>query len=1052
MPFVKSVAIEHGYRTDHSMIVLHCSFNTFERGRGIWRFNNSLLRDHDYVNLVKSVIKRTLNQYSTTPVNDIRNLENENISYHIDDQLLFETLLMEIRGETIKYTSKKKKIKDKEEREIEVKIKLLKNLIDNGEGQKIIELEENENKLKELRAKHLEGVMVRSRARWVENGEKPTKYFCGLEKRNFVNKTIDKIELGDGTIITDQKLILKEVEKFYTKLYSNENLENVDFSSLDLGAHPVLPDNLSESLEGPLTIEEIKETLKNMKNDKTPGICGYSAEFFKFFFKDLGFLLQKSLNHGYSSGTMSVTQRQGLITCLPKGSKPRKFLKNWRPITLLSVPYKIASGAIANRIKKVLHLLIHEDQKGFVKGRFIGENIRFIYDILNVTENQQIPGCLVLIDFEKAFDTISWNFMQKTLKHFNFGQSICKWIKTFYNNITASVMQSGFLSNFFPVFKGCRQGDPLSPYLFILCAEILALLIRSNKDIQGIHLNGKENKLSQFADDTSLTLDGSEKALSTTFHVLNKFRKISGLKVNFEKTKIVWIGSKKHSNDRICPNLNLDWCDGQFDSLGVTFSVDLDRMINLNYSKVKNEVTKLLSQWQKRNLTILGKITVVKTLAVSKLSYYLLTLPNPNNQYFEEIQKMFYKFIWGNKPDKIRRAQLIQEYSLGGLKMVNILEFARALKATWLRRIIKDSSNWSNILELIIPCKIPITDVGSIYLQKVIQNIKNDFWKDVLQSWKKVLVLYEKRKSHETVYSESIWLNDNIKIEGKPVMYKTWYDRGIRCIYDLLDDSHHVLNHQNFLQRFDIRVNFLTYHGIIMAVESYIKSLNITPSGISYPYITPQTLLLISSVKGCKDFYSILIADKEEPPNCQTKWENIIDSTSVNWKTVHQMPFKTCVDAKLKCFQHRFINRILATKSFLHKINITDSPLCEMCNQEVETIEHVFLYCTKTESFWTKFVDLIHRKTNNRIYLDNKIKIFGVTLKERMFNMLLIMAKKFIYSCKIRKIDLDIKSFIAEVKNVYSIEQYYFRKNMKTDEFKKRWAGWKHMWKIIDST
>ena len=104
---------------------------------------------------------------------------------------------------------------------------------------------------------------------------------------------------------------------------------------------------------------------------------------------------------------MSVTQKQGIITCLPKPNKQRDNLKNWRPISLLNVTYKMASTVISNRLKGVLDKLIHQDQKGFISGRFIGENIRLIYDVLFETQNQNIPGLLLSIDFEKAFDTVS---------------------------------------------------------------------------------------------------------------------------------------------------------------------------------------------------------------------------------------------------------------------------------------------------------------------------------------------------------------------------------------------------------------------------------------------------------------------------------------------------------------------------------------------------------------------------------------------------------------------------------------------------------------------
>ena len=136
-----------------------------------------------------------------------------------------------------------------------------------------------------------------------------------------------------------------------------------------------------------------------MKNLKTPGNDGFTAEFFKLFWTDLKFFILNSLNYGYRTGSLSITQKQGIITCLPKPNKSPFYLKNWRPISLLNVIYKLASSVITARLKTVLHKLIHEDQKGFISGRFIGENIRQIYDILFETKQQQLPGLILSIDF-----------------------------------------------------------------------------------------------------------------------------------------------------------------------------------------------------------------------------------------------------------------------------------------------------------------------------------------------------------------------------------------------------------------------------------------------------------------------------------------------------------------------------------------------------------------------------------------------------------------------------------------------------------------------------
>ena len=174
-------------------------------------------------------------------------------------------------------------------------------------------------------------------------------------------------------------------------------------------------------LEGPVTLTELGNALKSMKNNKTPGIDGFPSEFFKVFWCKLKSLILKAFNVSYQKKTLSVTLRQTVINCIPKGDKLRHFLKNWRPISLLCLLYKLISTVVANRLKTV-HYLISESQCGFMQGRYIGEVTRLIYDIMNYTEKNKIDGLLMLIDFEKAFDSISWSFMFNVLEKLGFGQ------------------------------------------------------------------------------------------------------------------------------------------------------------------------------------------------------------------------------------------------------------------------------------------------------------------------------------------------------------------------------------------------------------------------------------------------------------------------------------------------------------------------------------------------------------------------------------------------------------------------------------------------------
>ena len=234
-----------------------------------------------------------------------------------------------------------------------------------------------------------------------------------------------------------------------------------------------------------------------MKPDKSPGTDGLPSEFYQTFWNELSKPLLKALNYRFEVGQLSISQNRGIIKLIPKKSGELYYIKNWRPLTLLNCDYKIATKAIENRLKTHLDKMINNDQTGFMKGRFIGENIRLIDSIINYTTPKKVPGLLLFRDFEKAFDTLECPFIQKTLLSFGFGPSIVPWFKTFYNNTESCIMNNGWASNFFSIHRGVRQGCPLSPYLFILSAEIMAKAIRRNTDIKGLVVKDTEIKLSQ---------------------------------------------------------------------------------------------------------------------------------------------------------------------------------------------------------------------------------------------------------------------------------------------------------------------------------------------------------------------------------------------------------------------------------------------------------------------------------------------------------------------------------------------------------------------------
>ena len=522
--FIKS-SIEGSYRSDHSMIILDISFVQFQKGKPLWKHNNSLLNDKDYIEIINNKIDEVKKQYALPVYNmdQIDNIPDDQIQFVINDQLFLETLLMELRGKSISFSSYKKKTLEKKEKELISSIEYLEG---NLSSANLDEIEILKEELQNIRKNKMQGFLVRARAKIIEDNEKPTNFFCNLEKHNYTSKIIPKLETNNGKIVTDQHEILNETKIFYEDLYASKDSQLVDIDLFELFRNidtKKLNKDESDSIEGPISYTEAASVLRAMSNNRSPGSDGFSAEFFKIFWKKMGQFIVRSINYGFSKGELSITQREGIITCIPKENKPRQFVKNYRPISLLNCVYKIASGVIAHRIKGTLHKLIHTDQTGFIAGRYIGENIRLIYDIMQYTEENNIPGLLLSVDFEKAFDSVSWSFIYKVMEFFGFGKSFISWIKTFNNNVKLSVNQCGNLSSFFGIGRGCRQGDPVSTFLFILCAEILGIMIRNNMNISGIIINDKEHKLSQYADDTLFLLDGTSKSLNATLNVLYEY-------------------------------------------------------------------------------------------------------------------------------------------------------------------------------------------------------------------------------------------------------------------------------------------------------------------------------------------------------------------------------------------------------------------------------------------------------------------------------------------------------------------------------------------------
>ena len=283
---------------------------------------------------------------------------------------------------------------------------------------------------------------------------------------------------------------------------------------------------------------------------------------------------------------------------------------------------------------------MNSDQTGYIKGRFIGENVRLIQDVMSHTKQEEKPGIAIFLDFRKAFDTIEWNYLKAALQVFNFGPDILNWFQVIYNQASSCVLHNGHASDFFLLKRGVRQGCPLSGQLFVVGIELLTRVIRKDQTIKGIQVGQKEIKLTQYADDTTVLVQDLDSVTQLLKH-LDKFKRISGLEINTNKTEELWLGYWRSRKDK---PFGFKWPQEPVYALGIHFSYDLKQANTLNFEEKVCSLEKTLNNWKNRKLTLIGKINIVKTLGLSKLIYYssLLTV---SKSLIDRINKIRVRFL-----------------------------------------------------------------------------------------------------------------------------------------------------------------------------------------------------------------------------------------------------------------------------------------------------------------------------------------------------------------------------------------------------------------------
>lgn len=1005
--------IKPGIKSDHSLIELSFNIKKVSKGgRGFWKFNSSLLRDSNYTAKVKQILINDEKQYA-----DLK-----------DKSLLWDVIKCDIRAMTISYSSWIAKQKRKKLTELNEKLVKYENDLDNG-----LEVHNEYNSTKSELEKIIDeqayGVYIRSRAKYIDENEKSNKYFLQQEIRNSKLKTINGLLVDENTLITKQDQILKEQKRFYETLYSKGNscncTDSCNFFSADIPKLNEIDRNLCDNL---ISIEECGKSLKNLPNNKAPGSDGFTTEFYKFFWLDIKKFVYDSFLYSFENGILSIDQRRAILTLLPKNGKDLRWLKNWRPLSLLNTDYKIIAKLLATRLQDVLPKLINEDQAAYIKNRYIGENIRKIIDIFEFTCNKFNPGIAIFLDFEKAFDTISWDFLHMTLDTFNFGPYFKNWVKILYNKPVCSVINNGISSETFEIKRGIRQGCPISALLFLLVAEIMAIHIRCDNNIKNININGCSPKIVQMADDTTIFVKDTA-SVKIVLDILNKFHQCAGLKLNTDKTEAIQLGINTNT---IKSKFGIKWVEGPIKILGIWVGKNLHDVEAKNIHEKIKKVETVLNMWKSRTLSIKGKITLLKSQAMPILLYPLSVLFVEDDT-LKHIDKLFFDFIWPKGKHHIKKNVLIQDIQNGGLKMPDIKAMTKSIKLTWIKRIISKDNTFSQLFSAVTNIEFPSEYLCSKLDAKHLQANIPAFYKDILIDW---FHLYSTKPVTCTdVHRETIWHNKYILIEQKPIMYKNWKKAGILYIHDIINAQGKFISAMQLATQHNLNPNSLflmQYNSLKSAIpKTWIKILK-----DNSPYEVPDNIPKIKINKlykditklKCKDFYNVLIAKKEEKPTCNYKWEQIYENHSFNWENIYCLPYIVARETSLQSMQYRIINRYIPCRKNLFKWKKVENEKCPFCDQ-VDNIEHYFYECKQTKPLWRNLFDLWITVYQTNIPLTILDIIFGLeNINEDplidFINFCILLMKKYIFDTKLAEKNCNFKSFINILKKRTEMEKY----------------------------
>uniref|UniRef100_A0A3B1JFC8 Reverse transcriptase domain-containing protein n=1 Tax=Astyanax mexicanus TaxID=7994 RepID=A0A3B1JFC8_ASTMX len=927
--------------SDHCPVSVSIDFGV-EKAKYSWRFNPNLLHEKGFQEYCSARIVEYLDFNDTGETSD---------------STLWEAFKAVMRGHILSYEAELKKQKRKRLSEIELQFSTLEQEFRKSASQStlasIMKLKYEYNNILSSQIKTL---LLKVKQKHFELGNKPSCLLSyqlrGLQK----SRAILKIKNRSGYLTTKLSEINKCFKEYYQELYTSKSTTDTSvitnfLKSLNL---PKLDTVAREKLNAEITLNEVSTAINVSLNGKAPGPDGFSTEFYKAFCKQISPLLLRMFQDSIKNNKLPETLYLANISLFLKKDKEEVDPSSYRPISLLGSDLKVFTKILAGRLNECISSIIHQDQTGFISGRFSFFNVRRLLNIVYKKHEKHDRVAILALDANKAFDQVEWKYILAVIEEFGLGQTFTSWVEMLYLCPKASILTNNDSSPSFFLFRGTRQGCPLSPLLFALAMEPLALAIKSHPLITPVRLGGIEHQISLYADDVLLYLCDPEQSIPPLLKLIKDFGHLSGYTVNWAKSQYMPLYDSANLNFlNVLPFKVTD----KIKYLGITVPRDFKMIYDLNYKIIFDNLKSNTETWRVLPLSLMGRINAIKMVILPRFLYLFQNLPIflPKS-FFKNLDSMIMPFIWGYKFHRISKKHLCKPRDIGGLALPCFQYYywaANARVLTYWTNAYPDESHVCTPAWLVIEQNITAASLPSLLFagRKPFGPImkENPIVGNSLKIWyqiKKALALPETCIMAPIAYNHAFLPSLTDKV------FQTWKARGIINLEKLYVDGIFASFSQLKL-KFDLPAShFFRY----LQLRSYVKA-NIecfekySHQNIFYSLLTidPDSRGLVS--RFVDHFQKMGIPSTQ---SLKEQWEEELGMEILDdfWAKSLQSIQSCSINTSYQLIQYKVLHRLHYSQTKLHSIYADVSPLCAKCKSQNGTLAHLFWSCPNLQNFW----------------------------------------------------------------------------------------------------